>query len=484
MLKLDLKNLYIAIFVLSVFRLLSLYINLDYIDMYIDETYYWGWAQSFEFGYYSKPPMVAWLIMITTSLFGDGELAIKIGSILVYPITTIVIYKIALELFDEKIAFYSAILFFTLPSIWLSSMIISTDVVLLLFWSLTILFFVRALKGDATKDWVIAGIFAGFGLLSKYNMIFFLISVFLILGLFKDYRKYLKSKNLYITMAVAVVVFLPNLYWQYTHDFVSFAHTGEISQVDRELFHPNKMFEFLGSQFGIFGPITFGIFLYTIYKYKSLSQNQKIFFWFSVPFIAIITTLSLMSRAFANWAAPTYIGATILVVSFLVYNKKENLIKYSIIIHTFLAIVVYYYNPVIDMLNIKVETKKYDPFKRVKGWQEAGVQIQEVLQKYPNTRVLFNSRQNMAQLIYYIPNHPFDSVIFNHFKKSQNHYHITTDMNKYIGDDFVLVATKGSYAYVDSYFDKKEKIADIHIDLYKDFNRDFEIFYLTNFKGY
>ncbi|HIP47304.1 MAG TPA: phospholipid carrier-dependent glycosyltransferase, partial [Campylobacterales bacterium] len=126
-----------------VYRLIVL-LNAPY-DLYLDEAYYFNWAQNVDWGYYSKPPMLSWLIYLTTSLFGDGQVAIKIGSMILYPITTYVIYLIGLELFDKKVAFYSALIFFTLPSVWMSSMIISTDVVLLLFWSLALLFFIKAI---------------------------------------------------------------------------------------------------------------------------------------------------------------------------------------------------------------------------------------------------------------------------------------------------------------------------------------------------
>jgi 4-amino-4-deoxy-L-arabinose transferase-like glycosyltransferase len=480
----SLKQLITIILSLSIFRLIFLYLNLGYIDLYMDESYYWGWAQSFEFGYYSKPPMVAWLIMATTSLLGDSELAIKIGSILVYPITTIVVYKIALELFDAKSAFYSGLVFFTLPSIWLSSMIISTDVVLLLFWSLTILFFIKALKYEELRYWVLAGVFAGLGLLSKYNMILFLFSVFTILSIFKEYRKHLKQKELYITMAVAVVVFLPNLLWQYNNDFISFAHTSEISQMDRELFHPNKMFEFLGAQFGVFGPILFATLLIILFKYKSLSHQQKILFWFSVPFLIFITTLSLLSRAFANWAAPTYVAATIIVVAYLVYNKQDRLIKASIIIHTLLAIIIYSYHPTLTALDIKLTSKKYDPFKRVRGWQEAGDKLSLIKAKYPNTKILFSSRLNMSQLTYYIKPHPFDAVIFNHKKLNQNHYHLKTNLNNHIGESFIYISSDKNISTVARYFERNELLDNFRVVLYEDFNRDFYIYRVEKFKGY
>src|SRR6202011_3961474 len=46
-------------------------------DFFPDEAQYWVWSQQLALGYYSKPPLVAWLIASTTGLFGDSELAVR-----------------------------------------------------------------------------------------------------------------------------------------------------------------------------------------------------------------------------------------------------------------------------------------------------------------------------------------------------------------------------------------------------------------------
>ena len=78
----SLKSALILILFITVYRFFVLYTS-D-LNLYGDEAYYWGWAQNFAFGYYSKPPVVAWIIMMSTALFGDGEIAIKIGSLFFY----------------------------------------------------------------------------------------------------------------------------------------------------------------------------------------------------------------------------------------------------------------------------------------------------------------------------------------------------------------------------------------------------------------
>ncbi len=449
-------------------------------DLYLDEAYYFNWAQHVDWGYYSKPPMLSWLIWLTTSLFGDSEVAIKSGAMLVYPITTFVIYGIAKEMFDRRIALYSALIFFTLPSVWMSSMIISTDVVLLLFWSLAMLFFIKALYHDKASSWIWAGIFSGFGLLSKYNFIFFLLSVFLILVLIPKYRKHLKNRYLYIAIMIAFVVFLPNLIWNYQHDFVSFVHTSDLSGVKEHTLHPNKFFEFFALQFVVFGPILFYHFWVMVFK-KEIVRDERylILFLFAITTLGTIMILSFESRAYGNWAAVTYVSATILVVAYLIAQKKEWLLKLSVLIHTLLALTFFHYETIAAVAGVEL-TRKTDPYKRVSGWHEVGAQIVKAHKSYPNTVLLSDGRTEVAQFDYYAKEKTY---IWNPKHEMKNQYHITRDLNTQKGKDFLFVTDKGT-AGMDGYFDVIKPAGRINIVMYPDYNRSYKLFYLKNFKGY
>ena len=60
---------------LTAWRLVAL--ELSPLTLMFDEAQYWTWAKAPAFGYFSKPPMVAWLIAFTTSLCGDGEACVR-----------------------------------------------------------------------------------------------------------------------------------------------------------------------------------------------------------------------------------------------------------------------------------------------------------------------------------------------------------------------------------------------------------------------
>ena len=478
MFKENFKTFLLLLLIITLYRIFVLVGA--HIDLYVDEAYYWGWSKDLSFGYYSKPPMIAWVIWLFTQICGDSWFCIKLPALVLYPITSIFVFLIAQELFDRRVAFWSGVAFITLPAVSMSSLIISTDVVLLLFWSITLYAFIKAIKTDSWKWWLVASVAAGGGLLSKYTMIIFILSVFLYLFWEEKYRYHLKNPKLYITMALAALLYLPNLLWNAKHHFITFVHTRNLSGIESHShFHINKLLEFLAAQFGVFGPIFFGVFIYLIFRYIKKTE-YRLLFAFSLPFLIIISSQAFLSKALANWAAPTYIAATILVVASLI-DKKKWLIA-GIIINILLVLTLYHYHTIMQTLHIEL-TSKNDPYKRVQGYSELAKKIAPILKKYPHTKLLFDDRTTMAELIYYLKPHPFDSVMFNPNHTISSQYHLTTDLEKHKGENFIYI-TRFHKNSTKKYFRSLKKIATITIPLYRDYNRIYNVYYAEHFKGY
>src|SRR5690606_4041263 len=90
-------------------------------DLFFDEAQYWSWSLEPAFGYYSKPPLIAWMIWAATEVCGHSELCIRLPSPLIHSATALVIYGVAARLYDRRVGFWSAVVFATLPGISLSS---------------------------------------------------------------------------------------------------------------------------------------------------------------------------------------------------------------------------------------------------------------------------------------------------------------------------------------------------------------------------
>ena len=104
------------------------------LNLHGDEAQYWAWAQALDWGYFTKPPMIAWVIAATTFIFGDAEWAVRLSSPLLHSVTAYLIFRTARFSFDAKTGFWAALIYLLMPAVWLSSGIVSTDVPLLLCW--------------------------------------------------------------------------------------------------------------------------------------------------------------------------------------------------------------------------------------------------------------------------------------------------------------------------------------------------------------
>ncbi len=252
--------LLLALVALTLWRLLAAdHANLE---LYADEAQYWTWSLTPDWGYYSKPPMVAWAIWLGTHLFGDGEMGVRALSALVYPLTSGVLFLLVRRLFRDDpragaMAFWAGLVYATLPLVSLGFWLITTDAFLLLFWALSLYVLTFALESGRWRDWLLLGVAVGLGMMSKYSMVFFGLGLAAYLAISPERRRLFLDPRPYGAALVALLFVLPNVLWNANHQFVSFEHTAEISQLDRALFHPAAMLKFFLAQFAVFGPLTF-----------------------------------------------------------------------------------------------------------------------------------------------------------------------------------------------------------------------------------
>ena len=115
----------------------------------LDEAQYWTWSRELAFGYFSKPPMIAWVIRGATAICGDGEACIRSASPVLHTLASVRDVPHRARAVRRRVGFWSAIVFDTLPGVSYSSLLITTDVPLILFW--TIALYVLGDAGEAAK---------------------------------------------------------------------------------------------------------------------------------------------------------------------------------------------------------------------------------------------------------------------------------------------------------------------------------------------
>ena len=100
-------------------------IDLTSFDLFGDEAQYWLWSKNLDFGYYSKPPLLSWMIAIICSVFGNSIFVIKMISTMMYCVTSYIIYLFSIKLHNNtELAFLTAVTFFLMPAVSFSSFLV------------------------------------------------------------------------------------------------------------------------------------------------------------------------------------------------------------------------------------------------------------------------------------------------------------------------------------------------------------------------
>jgi len=323
-------------------RLLALYLNRT--DLFVDEAQYWSWSLTPAFGYYSKPPLIGWLIAGARWIGGDSEFCIRFPSLICHMMTAALIYPIGKRLYGETTGFWSAVVYATLPGVSVSAGVISTDAPLLTCWALALLAFIELLEAPSWPAAAVLGLALGIGLNAKYAMAYFILGIAVFLIVAPSRRTALRDSRLWAALAIGFLLIVPNLVWNATTGFVTFAHTAEKSHWGRVPLHPLEAVQFVLFQFGVFGPLFFAALLSFLWRkrrsYRALAEADRLLLAFTLPVLIIILLQALLFHAQANWTAVSYVSATVLVTSVLLRERANRWFRAGLGLNIAIAVLI------------------------------------------------------------------------------------------------------------------------------------------------
>lgn len=451
-------------------------------DLFPDEAQYWVWSQQLALGYYSKPPLVAWLIAATSWLFRDSEFAVRLSAPILHAGAAVFVYGIGTRLYEAQIGFWSALTYASLPGVSVSAFVISTDAPLLLFWAAALYAFVRAREGGGWAWWLGVGLAAGLGLLAKYAMAYWLLSAFGFALFFPDERRHLRP--LLGATGIGLLLYSPNFWWNWRNGFVSYLHTRDNAALSGQLVHPGAFFEFLGAQFGVFGPLLFTGLIFLTATWRGLAEPRaRLLAAFALPTLVMMIVVSLLSRAHANWAAPTYVAATVLVVAWALQCGWRRLLTVSIALHLAAVALLFTGREALAACGLQLRAQ-YDPLRRVRGWRELGTIVGQELAAHPGLTLFADDRELIAALIFYVRPHPLDAVKWKVTSRIQDQWDLANALGKRLGDSFLLVSQHELINEMEPSFAAIERLRPIVVPLGPGASRTYTLYIARDFKGY
>jgi hypothetical protein len=293
----------------------------------------------------------------------------------------------------------------------------------------------------------VVGIAAGLGLLAKYAMAYWLLSALGFVLLVPAERRHLKP--LLAAAGIAALIYLPNLWWNWSHGFVSYLHvrdnaglSGLPGLAGRSL-HPTAFLEFLGSQAGIIGPVFFAALIALVAHPRMLAEPRaRLLAAFALPTLAMMLAVSLLSRAQPNWAAPAHVSAIVLVVASALGRGWRRWVLVSIALNLAAAVAMFGTTDALAAIGVAVPAK-YDPLHRLRGWRELGHSVGALLAAHPGLTLMADDRELLAALIYYVRPHPFSAVEWNPIPGITDQWRLANNIGNHPGEDFLAVTITG-----------------------------------------
>ncbi len=425
------------IFVSALFLVKAIYLYFLPLPLSYDEAYYWDWSRHIDFGYYSKPPMVAWIIRLSTEILGNTEFAVRLPALICLTLTIFFSYILISKYFNKKNAFLLLVFLSFVPILTVYSFIMTIDPPLLLFWTLALLFFLRYLETPTCKNAIFTGIFIGLGLLTKQTMLAFL--VFSIGYLIFSKREFFFKKETLLLYLISLLIYFPNVYWNYTHQFILLKHTeGHFS---RKTFSCLSFLRFLGGCTGAYTPLFLG-FLYAGFFYlkkffkKSSSEGLKVLYLFSFPAISGLLLLSYFIKLNINWILPFVLTGFLFLFGYISLSKRWRYFVYgNVIIGIIFSFLIY----LLGYFPQKFPEPLQLLLEKLRGWN---ILAEKVEKYYSKDIPLVTGRRDIAgTLAFYLKEHP-EIYVVQYSKFPENQYHIWRDVYTLRGKK-VLVVKKG-----------------------------------------
>ena len=465
---------------LLVLRLVA--IALDPNQLYADETQYWIWSRDLDWGYFSKPPMIAWVIAATTALFGNDDWAVRLAAPFLHTVTATLLGLTAARLFGARAGLWTAIGWATLPAVWLSATVITTDAVLMVFWSAGLYCLVRLRERPEWTSAIVLGAACGLGFLSKYAMIYFLVGTGLAILADRPVRRALVGLKGLAAGLIALAIVMPNLAWNAAHDFATVSHTAANANWSGSLFNPGELLEFLLDQFGVFGPAFFPVLIVAAVEglrqeaFESAMRRRVVLALYSAPALAVVSIQAFISRAHANWAASAYAAGLILTVAFLLNGPKWRrwVLWGSVAFHSaagLLMMAAAASVPLSETLGIA------NAFKRVRGWDVTAERLTEAFERSGADALAFDNRNDFHQMQRYAQG--IDAPLYMWLRHAGpiSHAEQGWPLPEGIEGEILVVSERPEeIPVIRRDFERFERFGEITVDLGGDRERHYELF--------
>ncbi len=359
-------------------------------DLHFDEAQYWEWSQRLDWSYYSKGPLIAWLIAASTGLFGQGEWQVRLPAWLSFDILLILLFYFSYSVWHTRAAAWFAVfLLLTTPIYFGLGQVMTTDILLFTCWTAALWTAYQALIENKSHAWYGFGIALGLGGLTKLSIGLLPFFLILLMLFHKSWRCEFYRPHFWRGLGVMLGLMLPLLIWNLQHDFPMFRHDlGHLGAPDVQ--HGN-LTEFLLSQWVMLSPLTAILAGFTLWKLPTVS-GQRLLWGLSLAVFGFFVIKATIGEVQSNWAAPAYFGWLVLFAGNIEkFSKNHRYLLYSSMNLSVILMLIILFPQHLGLPK--------DPLFKFKQWQQP---IQQMAAQVKDAQFILTTHYGMAgELAFY-----------------------------------------------------------------------------------
>lgn len=346
-----------------------------------DEAYYRLWGLYPAWSYYDHPPMIGWWIAAGQAFFGDTVFAVRALVVVLGVLGSLALWRTAALLFDRKVAGWAVLFLNTSLLVGIGGILATPDAPSVFFWGLSLCALAELSTSKNANWWLVVGLMAGCGLLSKYSVLFLGAGIVLWLVWVPEARRWWLAWQLWIGGLIALACFLPVLSWNDAHDWVSFSK--QFGRAGGGGFTAKYVFEFLGALIGLLNPLIAVLTVLGAAKlFKGLRAKDNaasLLLLTALPFVLYLLYHSLHARVQGNWPAPLFPTFAMMAAVFVAGLQPEKifwrrLATGGIVLGLLVAVLV----QVHAVSPLTGQFARKDPTFQLRGWPEIGRQVADL----------------------------------------------------------------------------------------------------------
>lgn len=386
------------------------------LDLSPDEAHYWEWSRRLDLSYYSKGPLIAYLIAALTGVLGTTALAIRLGAVVLSVLGSWALFRLGRELYgDPRPGALAVIGLQCTPLVWAGSLLMTIDAPFMALWTLALLAGHRALHRGRPVDWVLLGAAVGTGLLAKYTMLFVVPGLALYAWRTPAARRALRGPGPLAGAAVALALFAPVLLWNARVGWVSARHVA--SQGRGGGLGWLHLVELIGSQLVVLSPVVAALVAWALWRGvgEGLVRGREPYRFLAAmgaPVIGFHLLLALQGKVQANWPAAAYPPLALLGAGLIMARRGaldaggRRRQAWLLAAAGLVALVLSVAGHLTPWLGLP---PRLDPTARLRGWAELGAaaaRLRSAMPRPGSTFLLSSRYQIASELAFYVPGHP------------------------------------------------------------------------------